>query len=543
MDKEELKKLTAKVLADPTLVEDLPYEQVSDLSKYLNPFGQIVSAEESWASISVINWREEYIRKFNMMCMVGYLFRTLEEYIPEKEIEHLETKWGTSIDEANERHKKQLAECTDEAARKELIAAHEKHIWGFRRSLEMERKQIIQNVKESITRFLNRNFNYNPDYHLRGVHSENLKDPERKPTAEVLKEAMATAKKTPEVEAKIKDNPDTVFKYLKDNVLFTYQSLVHIIRAAKGIITTLSDGELDTEDKSAIISREHTKLLALARDMKRLANPLAAADVLPAVVTDPPVDVFHHLNRYITNHYEQLREAFSHLHNEKPDIEFSIIYYAHHDSLEEARAFRLRHRDEFRTSVFDISNNGITLLGPFKENRARVDFYNKNTEIMKMMMDQMEADHKLGKDLMEKEVKAKKAKNIIEAGPAAPGLAEYSKTMTTAQAFGAKKVLTKEEEEKLVEERRKRMIEEAPEDAIPVEIYYPKQGEDGEVKLEHSHFYTQAEAPLHIQEGSQYRDKYQPKRAPGEKITLAPKTVVDRHGNKIQIQDLARQKK
>jgi hypothetical protein len=202
-----------------------------------------------------------------------------------------------------------------------------------------------------------------------------------------------------------------------------------------------------------------------------------------------------------------------------------------------AAQYRKQHEAEFRAEVLTLENTGVSLIGPFKENRNRVEFYNKNVEIMKRMMEQMEKDHKLGKDLMEKQVKQKKRENIARDGPDAPGLREYSRAMNTMAELGAKKVLTREEQDKLNEARAVKEDAEVPADAIQIDMFVPSTDEDGEAKLTRRKMYTQAEAPLHLQEGSKYHEQYQPKRDEGSSLveSYATKTIISKTGEKREI--------
>jgi hypothetical protein len=75
-----------------------------------------------------------------------------------------------------------------------------------------------------------------------------------------------------------------------------------------------------------------------------------------------------------------------------------------------------------------IDLGGWSFLGAFKKNREKIEFYNKNTSILKSILDRHTEDKKLGEDLMQKRVKKEKAKNIAKYGPDAPGLATYKAT-------------------------------------------------------------------------------------------------------------------
>jgi hypothetical protein len=75
---------------------------------------------------------------------------------------------------------------------------------------------------------------------------------------------------------------------------------------------------------------------------------------------------------------------------------------------------------------------------------------------------------------------------------------------------------------------------------VQVDIFYPAETEDGNMTLKRTKMYTQEEAPLHLQENSEFSETYQPKRPEGVSIedSLQTKTVVGRDGKKRQISSL-----
>jgi len=510
---DELRALGAKLASNPDSVYDLTPEQAIEVRKHLNPLGNVISDKKSYANISLINWTSESMKKLYTTGLIGYVYRTLEEYEPEEEIERAE------------RDLKKRLETSDVADHDNIKREHAEYV-----------KKLTDTARGIVRRFLNRNFRFNPDHHLRAAHSENSKDPERMPKDEAIRKACDTGVKSTSVEAKLNRDLPKTYEYLRSNMLATYQAAVEATTTLKAVLTTLLDPKISADDKQGILLKRYRQLDALCLDMKKIAEPLQAADTLSAWKVDPPVDVFHQFNRYLTNHYEQLRAVCSALYNEKPDMEYAIIYYNSFKTEDAAREHRVQHEAEFRTEVLTIENSGVTLVGPSKENRGRVDFYNKNTEVMKRMMEQMETDHKLGKDLMEKQVKKKKKQNIAESGPDAPGLASYSKAVGTLQELGAKQVLTREEKDKLAAAIAEKEDAEVPDDAIQVDMFFPTE-ENGQQVMKKTKFYTQAEAPLHLQEGSQYHEQYQPKRDEEESLTEAyrKKTIVDRNGKKHEL--------
>jgi hypothetical protein len=123
------------------------------------------------------------------------------------------------------------------------------------------------------------------------------------------------------------------------------------------------------------------------------------------------------------------------------------------------------------------------------------------------MMQQSEADAKLGKDLMEKRVKTVKKHNIETAGPDDPGLKAYIGVCNQVRELGAKKVLTREEQDELANAAALKADMEVPDNAVAMDIFYT---DDVSGKLKSRKMYTQAEAPLHMQQDSEYAGKYQP---------------------------------
>jgi hypothetical protein len=163
----------------------------------------------------------------------------------------------------------------------------------------------------------------------------------------------------------------------------------------------------------------------------------------------PPDDTFFRWRYYSEVNYEEIREMVNILFVEKPDIDFAINPFAQFNSEDEATEFKDKHLEELTTDLHVVTNGMWTLLGAFKENRKRMDFYNQNTQILKAIMDQNISDVKLGKELMKKRVVSQKKKNILESGPDAPGLNKYVSGYANIGDKGADRVLTDEERKEL----------------------------------------------------------------------------------------------
>lgn len=511
---DNIQQLVDEFLQNPERISELTPEQLSSVRRFVDPIGNIIKSEESFINVSILNLKEDYMKKLTTTALIGYLYRVLEEYDPEDEVEFIMKKWDKLMNGKTAEEREEM------------------------KRLRAEEIKMAKNIiTATVRKFLNRHFKFNPDRHLRAAHTANRADPERKEKSELLTEFEAAKASAADAHKQIAN-----FDHFKSMIMANYHDTLAVNETIKSVYKTLANDALPPADKAGIVMKRQGDIEARLKSMQAVVDPLSAAETINALTVEPPVDVFFHVNRYLTNHYERVREVVKTVYNEKPDIELAVIYYDHFPNKDKARDHQIMHADDFRAEVLTISNTGITLIGPFKENRERVDFYNKHTDVMKEMMKQMESDHKLGKDIMSKEQKAKKIKNIKEMGPDAPGLADYTRSVSTVQDLGAKSILTREEQEELNKAQKLKDVVEGTDDAIEVGMFYPTQ-ENGETVLKKTEFYSQAEAPLHLQEGSAFVDKYQPKRNKGETFKVITRKITDRNGNVREIKDLAEETK
>lgn len=496
------------ILKDPDQLKNCTKEELLDLQKKSNPYGNIIPADESYINISLTNMRDEYWRKIHFTALVGYQYRVLEEYKPYDE-----------DSPEYEKAKSELLESgyTDSEAKEKL-------------DKEFDEKNKAE--YEIIRRFLDRNFEFNPDRHLRPATSENKDDPERLPIREAALNNMRNASAAHSVRKTISEGKEIAAKAIHERLLSVYSMAIEGADATGKIIEKLM--ELNNplfDDYVGMFSRFENRLMDVVEFLAPMAIPLASDDIRGIYEVTPSIDVFFHLERYLVNHYEQIREACQHLYNCKPDLEYAINYYEEFQTKEEADDHQRKYENSVISSIFTIKNEGWTLLGPFKQNRDRINFYNKNTEVIRRIFEQMEEDHKLGGELMKNRVRREKIKNIKKAGLDAEGMKQYRTAMGTIEALGAKKVLTDEEKEKLFKAQRvKEQLVECPDNAVQVDTFYTDSA-DG--KLKRTKWWTKAEAPDNPADVQA--------RIAREQNELRQKMLMDRHGNKRSISEVKRE--
>ncbi len=497
MDPNKIRDLSKRLAHDPTLVNTLTVEEANAIRQSINPLGNVVRAEQMFANMSIINMKDIDMRRMHMTGLIGWLFRLVFEYEPEDEAD----MWRADM-------KRELDKCETDTQRTSVRERHEQRI-----------KDKTKHVRDIILKFLNRHFSFNPDKHVRTAHSSDLADTERKLKESVLAELKQSADKANLIKRKYAEKPELFYQYLRETSAATYQHLQQSIEQSANVIKTTQElmklcAGTDVYDALAdqvgIIYKKYGVMKQLSSDLANIIKPILQSETIHGCEISPPADAFYHYDRYLTNHYEEIRAIMSSVYGSKPDIEFMVAFYHAFKTEDDAIKHKKQKADDFKLEVHIIENAGITLIGPFKENRDRVDYYNKHTEVLEGMVNMLKQDHKLGKDIVDKVVKDKKQKSINEMGLDAKGLEQYIKSVNTVKDLGVKRGLTREEQEEYYKARDIKEDMEVPKGAIQTNMFVPAVNDDGEITLERKKLFTQAEAPLFLAKDSEYATTYQP---------------------------------
>ncbi len=497
MDPDKLRELSKKLAHDPTLVGTLTVEEANAIRQSINPLANVVRVDQMFANLSIINMKDIDMRRLHMTGLIGWLFRLAFEYEPEDEV----NEWKAEL-------KTQLDKCETEQQRATTRERHEQRV-----------KDKTKHIRSVILKFLNRHLKFNPDKHVREAHSSNVADTERKTKECVLAELKQSADRADLIKQKFSEKPEMFYTYIREASATTYQCLQQcishtekILQKTDNMIVLCPNPDMQDliADHSGIIYKKYVEMTAMSNDLAKITAPILQSETIYGCEISPSADAFYHYDRYLTNHYEQINAINSAVYGVKPDIEFMVVFYNAFKTEEEAIRYKKQKADDFRLEVHTVENAGMTLMGPFKENRDRIDYYNKNTEVIEGMVNMMKQDHKLGKDILDKGTKIKKMSNIKEMGLDAKGLEQYIKVSNTVQDLGAKRGLTREEQEEFVKARDIKEDMEVPKGAIQSNMYVPQINDDGEMILERKKVFTQAEAPLFLQKDSEYATEYQP---------------------------------
>lgn len=401
-------------------------------------------------------------------------------------------------------------------------------------------------AKEVIGQFLRTWFEYDPDIHVRSANAasrDGRLDAHKAASPEDKREKMATGDARPFVSDL--DDPERLTLYAMNGSLSevpelvreAFEASVTSVRTRKAVKHILADPVLRSALGPVLADTE------LPHVLRQCLAPIEGgekAETAAAVEVHPPADTFHRWGYYRDVNWEELRDAAEALYGFKIDLEeaiapFEVFEGTEAEAAEAYQKYKQMNADSLRTTLYSITFGRWNFAGPWKANRDRIDFYNKNTRIIQKILERHEEDKKLGMELMKKRVVKAKAKNIREAGPDAPGLAEYravtggsdigekvidDKTMTALikgkgsvaqmqelrdyeKLLGQKEALEKKEklrpltkdEAEEYENLTKRValakeMLEVPDDAVQVDVFQT----DGTGFMK-SKFYTEAEEP------------------------------------------------
>jgi hypothetical protein len=417
-----------------TCIKDIPESLIIEVRKEMNPYGRVIEGSNAVLLFSYTDLREKYLLKLLMTSIIAFLNRACDEWevpknVPVVPVYDYVRNPDSFFDPSILTEEQQAALSPEDLKIYKAKEPYQKQYAELlEKNKEFMRKRIV--VKE----FLEHMFQFDPDRHVRSAYRPNLGDPER----QLLQSDAARL----------------AFEHSaqKDTLLRAD------LNAAKA-------SGLCTGEQPVGVRKDATELI-------------------------PPADLYGRFNNYFEEHYEELRKVVQDLYCEKADLERAINphqWYTEEsaqaagfsDTADAASKFIDKHKKEAIAAIYTADSGKWNFFGPFKQVRDRVNFYNENTQILEEMARQIDADSKLGRDLMNKNMAVAKRKNIEADGPDDPAFLKWKKENSALKNMGA---VTVEDEE-------------CPDDAIQVDVFRISKGGQ---QVERGKFYTEAEAPKQI---------------------------------------------
>ena len=185
---DDFDKLLDMVKVDANLVDSLTDEQVTALRKKINPYGRTIEGQGAYTCLSITNLSEQYMKKFLMTSLIGFLYRQCDEYelddgeptCPLDDFKTFMDAYNQALVDANASitwiakfwsdfaHNK----WTEDTLTMDQKADRLKHQKAVSRGEGFKKRLIVR-------QFIDNLFHFNPDKHVRSAYSHNPLDPER----------------------------------------------------------------------------------------------------------------------------------------------------------------------------------------------------------------------------------------------------------------------------------------------------------------------------------------------------------------------------
>ncbi|WRY69357.1 pB602L [African swine fever virus] len=466
--------LLKNVLEDPST--EISEETLKQLYQRTNPYKQFKN-DSRVAFCSFTNLREQYIRRLIMTSLIGYVFKALQEWMPSySKPTHTTKTLLSELITLVDTLKQETNDVPSESVVNTILAIADSCKTQTQKSKE---------AKTTIDSFLREHFVFDPNLHAQSAYTcastnadtsastnaDTSASTNASINADTNVDTCASTNASTNVDTNASINASTNASTNVDtnastnadinantnadinaniNANTEYTDLtdperipLHIMQKTLNVPNELqADIDAITQTPQGYRAAAHIlQNIELHQSVKHmLENPRAFKPILfNTKITRylsqhiPPQDTFYKWNYYIEDNYEELRAATESIYPEKPDLEFAFIIYDVVDSSNQQKIdeFYYKYKDQIFSEVSSIQLGNWTLLGSFKANRERYNYFNQNNEVIKRILDRHEEDLKIGKEILRNTIYHKKAKNIQETGPDAPGLSIYNSTFHT----------------------------------------------------------------------------------------------------------------
>lgn len=430
--KDNIENIICELENDPESIENLTEDQITEIRKHINPYGRTIESDnKSYTCLSYTNMTKEYLTKLITTTMVGFVHRMCDEY------EILDDELTTEVNDedfmeevANPDHQDTtlIQNKQDQSYRKHKLDYINSH--NLVPTYECNGQTLPYTKTEDI--FKHVNLSEQDELEIQKLTNEDMAE-FFKPNVTVNK-----MKKMEFIDKLIKEQSEEEQKVIKRflNKIFEYNPDLH----------TESVYHENLKDP------ERNPIKPVSREEKDNTKDMTIEELLHTKI--PSNDTFLRFKYYYDVNFEKMQKVVNDIYCEKPDIDIMINVFDKFTNLEEAEHFVKKHKNEVITDILTLTNNSWNIIGPYQQNRERINFYNDNTAILESMFKQQEEDSKLGAKLMKERVRKKKYRNTKYMGKDDPKFKEYLKQNPSGvSTMGAVKVNDEDEEKyEVVEE-------------------------------------------------------------------------------------------
>lgn len=473
--------LLQQVIKDSSKIDNLTADEIIELRKKISPYGRTINGDKKLCCMSVVNVSQEYMKRWMMTGLVGFLFRGVDEYNVS------EDEPVVNLDDLTPAQRKQMlatlyrdaiparAELAKLMAEDEATKQRELETYKQEHKSEIDMEEAEANLKASVNKALmtdarvatggeSKDTSADGGVDGSGEPKETWKDRAIDKQAAALREEQMRTLEKIITRAENMTKRFVIREYL--DTLFTFNPDVHVRGSygynpldpeRKEIRTTNAKKSNKSWKKKDKFDRKKKEKQVVYEDMGDEFDGDESVTRKSVTRHIPPADTYHKLRMYMDVNHDQLKAAVRDIYHEKADIEWAINPYGVFDTEEAAKKFVHKHADEVLWNIETLNTNNWNLLGAFAKNRERTDFLNNNTEVITEYLNQVERDKKLGRQLMMKKATRKKLESVGKQGPDSKMFRRYKKEFSnTAEAMGAVDLSDYSRQKKAYEEYQKK---------------------------------------------------------------------------------------
>ena len=405
--KSQLGDIVKELESNPEKINELTDDQVIEVDKFLNPYGATLYGDDKFTCVSFTNLKEKYMQRLLLTGLIGFLYQMNKEYVVEEE--DLNPEYANQLnrddfneliphpDSKNESFLKKLEEALYvECKYTYLKSLYEKNKTTDSTNTDDDSSQIEEEFYKS--------YKLSEDDEIIIGTNVNKEIKERLGPVKYFNNEKYLNKKYELIQKQTEEEQKIISRFL--NKYFKYNPSEH----TSEVMANLNDPEKEIPENNKFLDNI------------------------------PPNDTYGRFQYYFDVNYEDIRKSVYYLYNEKPDIEVALNIYETFPTIDECNEYINKNKDKVITNIMTLTNYKWNLLGPFKQNRDRITFYNENTQVLENILKQQEEDAKMGKKLLDDRVRKKKVKNVKEYGKTDPAVAKYLKEHPTEISSNSHKV-------------------------------------------------------------------------------------------------------
>ena len=342
--KAQIEDIVKELETNPDKINELSDEQAIEVDKYLNPYGATIYGEDKYTCVSFTNLKEKYMQRLLLTGLIGFTYQMSREY--EIDDEDLDEEYKGQL------NKDDYYEYTEhpDKKNKDFVIQFEKNLYK-----EIKYEYVMEKLSKKDSEEETKESEEKSEWTLLNIEKFKLSEDEE---LELRNKVNMT------LEDKLK--PNKFFnneKYLEKK----YELIKLQSEKEQKIINKFLNRLFKYDPKDHTVSAFNEK----HNDPERVkSNSNKFIEIIP------PNDTYGRFQYYYDVNYEELREAVHYLYNEKPDIEVALNIYDTFSTVDECNEYINKNKDKVITNIMTLTNYKWNLLGPFKQNRERITFYN-----------------------------------------------------------------------------------------------------------------------------------------------------------------------